>query len=40
MNSTQRRVEMNERFSLPHLRHDLGSDGAPNEMQAETGHGG
>lgn len=37
MNSTQRRVEMNERFSLPHLRHDLGSDGAPNEMQAETG---
>lgn len=36
MNSTQRRVEMNERFSLSHLRHDLGSDGAPNEMQSET----
>lgn len=35
MNSTQRRVEMNERFSLAHLRHDLGSDGAPNEMTSE-----
>ena len=36
MNSTQRRLEMNERFSLAHLRHDLGSDGAPNEMQSEV----
>lgn len=35
MNSTQRRAEMNERFSLSHLRHDLGSDGAPNEMQSD-----
>lgn len=36
MNSTQRRMEMNERFSLSHLRHDLGSDGAPNEMQSAS----
>lgn len=36
MNSTQRRMEMNARFSLAHLRHDLGSDGAPNEGQATS----
>jgi len=40
MTTTQRRAELNERFSLAHLRHDLGHDVVPEEGQpASPGNG-
>lgn len=39
MNSSARRVELNQRFSLGHLRHDLGSDFAASSSQPAQGVG-